>query len=255
YALFAGLGANEGGSAVHVSENGAKSFGDKYARNLAVTPEKLKVAATAEEADGAWSVMGFAFDNARDTVTAYLDGKATEYWIDEPQKHGFFKWPANGWLQAELRRLPGLQEGEDAAFPDDQFYRPPETKARRRQMVESTAQRRVELVEYEFTRVRVTTERVDGRWQTAGRELVALKANPFWFGYDLWTPAEGDGGPFTIGRVIHSSRSVGFTGWIGGVAVFGRALTGKEILRLARIGVDGSNELVPIRAPEGSKWR
>lgn len=255
YALFAGLGANEGGSAVHVSENGAKSFGDKYARNLAVTPEKLKVAATAEESDKAWSVMGFTFDNGRDTVTAYLDGKATEYWIDEPEKHGFFKWPANGWLQAELRRLPGLQPGEDAAFPEDQFYRPPETKARKRQVVESTEQRRVELVEYEFTRVRVTTERVDGRWRTAGRELVALKANPFWFGHDLWTPEEGTGGPFTIGRVIHSSRSVGFTGWIGGVAVFGRALTGKEILRLARIGVDGSNELVPIRAPEGSKWR
>ena len=39
------------------------------------------------------------------------------------------------------------------------------------------------------------------------------------------------GGPFTIGRVIHSSRSVGFTGWIGGVAVFDRALTAEELAK------------------------
>jgi len=37
--------------------------------------------------------------------------------------------------------------------------------------------------------------------------------------------------PFTIGRVIHSSRGVGFTGWIGGVAVFDRALTAEELAK------------------------
>lgn len=253
YALFAGLGANEGASAVHVSENGAKSFGDKYARNLAVTPEKLKVAASAEESDSAWSVMGFTFDNQRNTVTAYLDGIASEYWIEEPQKHGFFKWPANGWLQAELRKQPGIQQGEDAAFPEDQFYRPPETKVLRRTVVERTVDSRVELRTYEFTKVRVTLER-DGRgWKEVRRELVALKANPFWFGHDLWTPAPGTGGPFTIGRVIHSSRSVGFTGWIGGVAVFGRALSAKEMKRLARIGVAEDGRLVPLPARESDK--
>ncbi|MEY4133478.1 MAG: hypothetical protein RL592_1536, partial [Verrucomicrobiota bacterium] len=42
---------------------------------------------------------------------------------------------------------------------------------------------------------------------------------------------DGTGGPFTIGRVIHSSRSVGFTGWIGGVAVFDRALTAEELAK------------------------
>jgi hypothetical protein len=31
--------------------------------------------------------------------------------------------------------------------------------------------------------------------------------------------------------VIHSSRSVGFTGWIGGVAVFDRALTPEELAK------------------------
>ena len=38
-----------------------------------------------------------------------------------------------------------------------------------------------------------------------------------------------------IGRVIHSSRGVGFTGWIGGVAVFNRALTKNELRKLADI--------------------
>ncbi len=52
----------------------------------------------------------------------------------------------------------------------------------------------------------------------------------------LYTPAnDGTGGPFTIGRVIHSSRSVGFTGWIGGVAVFNRALTPADLNRLGAL--------------------
>jgi hypothetical protein len=59
--------------------------------------------------------------------------------------------------------------------------------------------------------------------------------------HDLYTPAnDGSGGPFTIGRVIHSSRSVGFTGWIGGVAVFNRALTAEELGKLASLTKAGS---------------
>ena len=49
-----------------------------------------------------------------------------------------------------------------------------------------------------------------------------------------------DGGPFTIGRVILSSRSVGFTSYLGGVAVFNRALSKKEKKQLATI-----NTLIP----------
>ena len=69
------------------------------------------------------------------------------------------------------------------------------------------------------------------------RDLAALRLNPWWFSHDrLYTPAnDGTGGPFTIGRVIHSSRSVGFTGWIGGVAVFNRALTAEEMGKLSAI--------------------
>ena len=208
YAMFAGLGANKGASAVHVSENGASSFGDKYARNLAVTPESIPVE---------WTAVGFTFDNERNQVTAYIDGKATEYWIDNPQKHPFFRWPAAGWTQAH--------QPIDPAFPKAQFYEPPEAKPRKRIRLGDG----VELEEYAYTKVRVNRE---GR-----RELAALKANPFWFPHDLYNPQRPeDGGPFTIGRVIHTSRSVGFTGYIGGVAVFSRALTPKQMRKLSQIG-------------------
>ena len=65
--------------------------------------------------------------------------------------------------------------------------------------------------------------------------------NPFWFPHDLYDPgaAEG-GGPFTIGRVIHSSRGNGTRQTIGGVAVFGRALSAREMRRLAAIGRGGA---------------
>jgi hypothetical protein len=75
------------------------------------------------------------------------------------------------------------------------------------------------------------------RGDTETRDLVALKLNPWWYPHDLYTPAnDGSGGPFTIGRVIHSSRGVGFTGWIGGVAVFDRALTAEELKALTEVG-------------------
>jgi hypothetical protein len=67
--------------------------------------------------------------------------------------------------------------------------------------------------------------------------FAALRLNPWWFLPDrLYTPAnDGTGGPFTIDRVIHSGRNVGFTGWIGGVAVFNRALSAVELRTLAEL--------------------
>jgi hypothetical protein len=68
------------------------------------------------------------------------------------------------------------------------------------------------------------------------RELVALRLNPWWYPHGIYTPAnDGSGGPFTIGRVIHSARNVGFTGWIGGVAVFDRALSADDLQKLAAL--------------------
>jgi hypothetical protein len=206
YALFAGLAANTGASAAHVSENGGSSFGDKYARNLSVTPELIP--------NGQWCLVGLRFDNQANTVSSSLDGKETEYWIENPEKHPFFQWPAKGW-----------REGS---------YAPPEKKPLQRQVMADG----VEVLTYEFTKVRVSGGK---------RELVALKANPFWFPHDLFTPAGADrGGPFTIGRVIHSSRGVGFVGAIGGVAVFNKAITPKQLKKLAEIGrgTNGSYELI-----------
>ena len=86
----------------------------------------------------------------------------------------------------------------------------------------------------------------DGSWREVARDLTALRLNPWWYSHDrLYTPAnDGTGGPFTIGRVIHSGRSVGFTGWIGGVAVFNRALSAAELARLSALG-----RAAPIAAP------
>ncbi len=244
YALFAGLGANNGAAAAHISENGASSFGDKYARNLAVTPEVIRAVpadSPPDVLDRSWSVAGFSFDHAKHTLTAYLDGKATDFWIDHPEKHPFFQWPYKGWVQAQLRRIPGLQPGEEPGFPADQFYEPPETRPSARFVLSESGDQRVELQVFPFTKVRVTLRR-DSRRRFASvvrRELVALRANPFWFGHAIYSPPDRqDGGPFTIGRVIHSSRSVGFTGYIGGVAVFGRGLTEKQMRHLAAIDRD-----------------
>lgn len=91
---------------------------------------------------------------------------------------------------------------------------------------------RIELREYRYTKVEVTLQ----EGQEVSRELVALRLNPWWYPHDLYTPKDAQSGwPFTIGRVIHSSRGVGFTGWIGGVAVFDRALSEDEFRKLARI--------------------
>jgi hypothetical protein len=236
YALFAGLAANNGASAVHVSENGASSFGDRYARNLAVTSAPIPAVRGdlgAAGIDAAWTAVGFAFDNRHDTVTAYINGEAGEYWIDRPQEHPFFKWPAEAWLQGHFRRMPGTQEGEKPDFPESQFYLPPEDKPLSREVVSNENGTRVEIHRYPFTKVRLTLR---GR-EVVARELLSLRVNPFWFKHDLYTPPSArEGGPFTIGRVIHMGRSVGFTGYIGGVAVFDRALSPAQMKTLSALG-------------------
>jgi hypothetical protein len=241
YALFAGLAGNPGAAAAHVSENGASSFTDRYARNLAVTPEIIPAAspaATAEQLDHAWTAVGFVFDNPRNRVTAFFNGVATDFWIDQPARHPFYRWAALGWRQAQLRRLPGLQEGEDPNYPPDQFYEPPESRPRSRRVVGRQGDLRVEIRRYEFTEVKVTLRRdAAGKFHPEGvPELVRLRVNPFWFPHDLYAPPEGQGGPFTIGRVIHTSRNVGFTGFIGGVAVFSQPLSHAQMKRLATFG-------------------
>jgi len=99
-------------------------------------------------------------------------------------------------------------------------------------VLRESADERVELRQHRFTKIEVTLR----GGKEVSRDLVALRLNPWWYPHDLYTPKDAqNGGPFTIGRVIHSSRGVGFTGWIGGVAVFDRALSAEELGKLAEI--------------------
>ena len=240
YALFAGLN-KEGSACGHVSENGASSFLNRYALhkcNSAAVAAPVPSDAPPATLDAGWHCFAMTFDHARDELTGWLDGTAGDRWLDEPQKDRLLSFAANAWLQGRLRRQEGIQPGEDLAFPADQCYEPPEETAVAMDVVREDAAERVEQREYPFTKVRVTLRRTpDGGWQEAGRELTALRLNPWWYPHGIYQPADASsGGPFTIGRVIHSGRSVGFTGWIGGVAVFDRALSATELETLAAIG-------------------
>jgi hypothetical protein len=242
YALFAGLN-KEGAACGHVSENGASSFLNKYALHKCNSAEASpKVPADADPATLAksWRTFAMTFDSRTHELTGWLDGASGDRWLENPQKDRLLAFAANAWLQGRLARIPGLQEGEDPKFPADQYYDPPEATPVKVTPLETQGTRRSELREYRYTKVKVTLE--DGR--ETGRELVALRLNPWWFPHDLYAPkADGTGGPFTIGRVIHSSRGVGFTGWIGGVAVFDRALTAGELAQLHALATN------PLPAP------
>ena len=250
FGMFAGLQANPGASSAHISENGLASFGDTYARHLAVTPEKMRrvsLEPSDEELDEGWSVAGFTFDHEAGTVTAYLDGVATEWWIEDPAQNRFYHPTANAWRQAKLAKMEGIQKGEDSDFPRDQFYEPPENEPFFEEVLSEDPEERTILRTYEFTKIKMVQRRdADGRFQDSEKfELVALKANPYWFGRDIYSPPSvEEGGPFTIGRVIHSNRHPTLTTWIGGVAVFDRALSDREMQNLARIGREGSSPVI-----------
>jgi hypothetical protein len=237
YALFAGLN-KEGSACGHVSENGASSFLNRYALhkcNSAAVAASVPADAPPAVLDAGWHCFAMTFDHERHELTGWLDGTAGDRWLDEPQRDKLLSFAANAWLQGRLRRQEGLQPGEDPAFPADQCYEPPEDEPVHVVIARQDPAERVELREYPFTKVRVTLARTDaGEWRETGSELVSLRLNPWWYPHGIYRPADAaSGGPFTIGRVIHSSRSVGFTGWIGGVAVFDRALSVRELAALA----------------------
>ena len=234
YALFAGL--NKQGSACgHVSENGASSFLNKYALhkcNSADLSPEVPADSPAEVLDASWQCFAMTFDHAKDELTGWLNGVAGDRWLDNPKKDKLISYAYNAYMQGHYAKVPGQQDGEDHAFPKDQYYNPPEAEPLSVKVLRESAEERVELREHHFTKIEVT---VRGGKELA-RDLVALRLNPWWYPHDLYTPKDdGSGGPFTIGRVIHSSRSVGFTGWIGGVAVFDRALGAEELGRLTKV--------------------
>ncbi len=242
YALFAGLN-KEGSACGHVSENGASSFLNKYALhkcNSAETSPKVPADSDPATLAKSWQTFAMTFDSRTQELTGWLNGVSGDRWLENPQQDRLLSFAANAWLQGRLAKIPGVQPGEDPTFPADQYYNPPEETPVKVTVLDEQRSKRTELREYRYTKVKVAL--VNDR--EIGRELVALRLNPWWFPHDLYTPkADGSGGPFTIGRVIHSSRSVGFTGWIGGVAVFDRALTAAELARLHAVGA------TPIAAP------
>ena len=246
YALFAGLN-KEGSACGHVSENGASSFLNKYALhkcNSAEAAPKVPADAAPDVLAKSWRTFAMTFDSRTHELTGWLDGVSGDRWLEHPQQDKLLSFAANAWLQGRLAQIPGIQPGEDPTFPADQYYNPPEVAPVKvtilSEVFAEQRSRREELREYRYTKVKVTL--VNDR--EVDRELVALRLNPWWFPHDLYTPkADGTGGPFTIGRVIHSSRSVGFTGWIGGVAVYRRALSAAELAQLHALAA------TPLAAP------
>jgi hypothetical protein len=234
YALFAGL--NKVGSACgHVSENGASSFLNKYAlhkcNSVGVSPE-VPADAPAATLDASWQCFATTFDDATDELIGWLNGKSGQRWLENPKQDKLISSAYQAYMQGHYAKLPGRQEGEDESFPKDQYYNPPEDKPVSVRVVREEGGERVELREYRYTKVEVTLR--DGK--EVARELVGLSLNPWWYPHGIYVPKDAQsGGPFTIGRVIHSSRSVGFTGWIGGVAVFDRALSAEELAKLSAI--------------------
>jgi hypothetical protein len=249
YALFAGLN-KEGSACGHVSENGAKSFGHIYAMHKShsggISPA-VAAGSAPDMLDGAWQCFAMSFDHQRDELTGWLNGEAAGRWQENvkqaiPPIH-------RAWLQGELRRQPGMQPGEYPAFPPDQCYNPPEDRVIAVKVLTETAEEREELVEFPYTRVRITKRKsAAGSWTVTGRDLADVRLNPWWYPHGIYAPDTASGGPFTIGRVIHSSRSVGFTGWIGGVAVFNRALDPREMRQLA-----SQAALPPLPAPAAAR--
>ena len=240
YALFAGL-KQTGAACGHISENGASSFLNRYAlhkANSAAVSPAVPADSPAAVLDAAWQCFAMTYNHATHELTGWLNGDAGDRWLENPKTDPLIKSAYNAWLQGRLHREPGLQPGEDPTFPPDQFYNPPEDQLVSTKILSSSADERVELREFRYTRIAVTLRRgADGNFVETARDLAALRLNPWWFSHDrLYTPAnDGTGGPFTIGRVIHSSRGVGFTGWIGGVAVFNRALRADELRALSAL--------------------
>lgn len=240
YALFAGL--NKSGAACgHISENGASSFLNKYAlhksNSVPVSPA-IPANSPPEKIDSSWQLFAMTYDHTTRELISSIDGVSGKRWQDNPKQGGLLSSAYKAYMQGHYHRLPGTQPGENPTFPADQYYNPPEDKLISTKVLSESDTSRIELREHPYTKIKVTLKKqADGTFTETSRDLVGISINPWWFSHDhLYTPKDdGSGGPFTIGRVIHSSRTVGFTGWIGGVAVFNRALSAAELKKLSAL--------------------
>jgi hypothetical protein len=234
YALFAGL-KYPGTSCGHVSENGAGSFMNQYALHKAHSSDHSpETPATAADniLDKSWQCFAMTFDHEKNEITSWLNGSPAEKWIDNLNMDETTKSAHKAYMQGYFATQAGKQDGEDETFPKEQYYNPPEAHPLSVKVLEESALQRVEVREYRYTKIKVTMQ----NGKEVSRDLIRLRENPWWYPHSIYSPKDAlSGGPFTIGRVIHSARSVGFTGWIGGVAVFQRALSAKEMETLANL--------------------
>ncbi|SMP68884.1 hypothetical protein SAMN06265222_111124 [Neorhodopirellula lusitana] len=239
YAIFAGL-ERAGSACGHVSENGAGSFQYKFALHKTYSQEtapEVPADSPVDVLDQSWHCFAMTFSPQRSELKSWLDGQAADHWQDNVRQR--IPPVYNAWRQGELHQIAGIQPGEDVNYPADQYYNPPEDNLISSKVLSESADVRIELQQFPYTRVKVTFQKQpDGQWQVVDRDLSAVRKNPWWFPHPIYSPADAQtGGPFAIGRVIHSARTVGFTGWIGGVAVFDRALNTSELQALSSINV------------------
>lgn len=236
YALFAGL-AKPGSACGHISDNGAGSFTYKYAVHKCHTGDsapEVPADSPAEILDTSWQCFAMTFDHQKNEIAGWLNGVSKTLW-EYNMDSEMMDRVRNAWRQGNWSLEPGLQDGEDPTYPADQFYNPPEDEPLAIEVLSHSPVERVELHEFQYTKVKVVKVRgADGVLGVKDRDLVAIRLNPWWFPHAIYIPSDQEsGGPFTIGRVIHSARSSGFSGWIGGVAVFDRALKEDELLNLS----------------------
>lgn len=270
YALFAGLNI-EGSACGHVSETGASSFLNRYAlhkSNSAGASPRVPADSPDATLDESWQCFAMTFDHQRQELTGWLNGVSGDRWLENPKADKLISSAYRAYMQGHYAGMPGVQPGEDVSFPKDQFYNPPEETPVSTKVIRSTDNERVELREYRYTKVEITLRRGDDRhFAESNRDLVGLRLNPWWYPHGIYKPKDdGSGGPFTIGRVIHTSRGVGFTGWIGGVAVFDRALNAAELANLSDYSKSVSagdavstaqqpNQALHLRAPQSGARR
>jgi len=239
YGLFAGNNIT-GTACAHLSENGAGSFLNRFAMHKSNSVDLSPVVpanSPAELLDTSWQCFAMTFNHETDELTSWLNGRSGDRWFDNPKENQSLAHAYNAWKQGHFHREPGLQEGEDVEYPRDQYYNPPEDEPVSIKLISEQDKEKVELHEFGYTRVQfVYRKNGKGQWEVVDRDLIGLRLNPWWYPHSIYKPAdESSGGPFTIGRAIHSARTVGFTGWIGGVAVFDRALTPEELAALTAV--------------------
>ncbi len=234
YALFAGL-QYTGTSTGHLSENGVGSFLNAYALHKSHTANfspQLPATSASNVLDTSWQCFAMSFDHKKKEITSWLNGVTGQHWLINLQNDVFGKACYNAYMQGYFAKLPGKQEGEDESYPKDQYYNPPEGTPVLVRVLSQTANERVEAHDFRYTRLRITIR--DG--VEVSRDLVGISANPWWYPHPIYSPIDMQRrSEFTIGRVVHSQRTVGFTGWIGGVAIYDRALSIPEIRALSNL--------------------